>query len=78
MTVKTDLQVAVYARVSSEHQAEANSIDSQLAELRARSAADGVDLRAVLEFVDTGYSGAPLVRPALERLRDIAAAMDRL
>ncbi len=80
MTVKTDLQVALYARVSSEHQAEANSIDSQLAELRARIVADGVDLRTVLEFVDAGYSGATLVRPALERLRDVAAAggLDRL
>ena len=38
------------------------------------------DLRTVLEFIDEGYSGATLVRPALERLRDVAAAggMDRL
>jgi site-specific DNA recombinase len=84
MTVQRDLhvtvQVALYARVSSEHQAEANSIDSQLAELRARIAADGVDVSTVLEFVDGGYSGATLVRPALERLRDVAAAggIDRL
>jgi hypothetical protein len=41
----TDRQVALYARVSSEHQAEANTIDSQVAEIRARIAADGVDLR---------------------------------
>ncbi len=76
----TDLQAALYARVSSEQQAEANTIDSQLAELRTRIAADGVDLRTVLEFVDAGYSGATLVRPALERLRDVAAAggIDRL
>jgi site-specific DNA recombinase len=33
-----------------------------------------------LSFVDEGYSGSTLVRPALERLRDVAAAggLDRL
>jgi site-specific DNA recombinase len=76
----TDGQVALYARVSSEQQAEANTIDSQVAALRERITADGVDLRSVLEFIDAGYSGSSLVRPALERLRDVAAAggIDRL
>jgi site-specific DNA recombinase len=76
----TDGQVALYARVSSEHQAEAHTIDSQGAALREQSAADGVDLQSVIEFIDAGYSGSSLVRPALERLRDVAAAggIDRL
>jgi len=76
----TAVQVALYARVSSEQQAEANTIDSQLSEIRARIAADGFDLKRVLEFLDEGYSGATLIRPALERLRDVAAAggIDRL
>lgn len=76
----TDGQVALYARVASEHQAEANTIDSQVAEIRARIAADGIDLRSVLAFIDAGYSGSSLVRPALEGLRDVAAAggLDRL
>jgi site-specific DNA recombinase len=75
-----DRQVALYARVSSEQQAEANTIASQVAEIRERIVTDGCDLRTVLEFIDDGYSGATLVRPALERLRDVAAAggMDRL
>ena len=73
-------QVALYARVSSEQQAEAKTIESQLVEIRVRIAADGFDLTNVLEFVDDGYSGSTVVRPALERLRDVAAAggMDRL
>ena len=73
-------QIALYARVSSEQQVEAKTIESQLAEVRARIAADGFDLQAVLEFVDDGYSGSTLARPALERLRDVAAAgsIDRL
>jgi site-specific DNA recombinase len=75
-----EVQVALYARVSSEQQAEAKTIDSQLAEIRTRIAADGFELTNVLEFVDNGYSGATVVRPGLERLRDVAAAggMDRL
>jgi site-specific DNA recombinase len=75
-----DVQVALYARVSSEQQAEAKTIDSQLAEIRTRIVADSFELTNILEFVDEGYSGSTLVRPALERLRDVAAAggMDRL
>jgi site-specific DNA recombinase len=75
-----DVQVALYARVSSEQQAEAKTIESQLAEIRTRITADGFDLTRVLDFVDEGYSGSTLVRPALERLRDVAAAggLDRL
>jgi site-specific DNA recombinase len=70
------LAVALDARVSSEQQAEAKTIASQLADLHARIAADGFDPAAVLSFVDEGSSGANLVRPALERLRDVAAAGD--
>src|SRR5947199_8773725 len=69
-------QVALYARVSSEQQNEARTIESQITDLRTRIAATGVDLPAALEFVDNGYSGASLIRPALERLRDVAAAGD--
>jgi site-specific DNA recombinase len=73
-------QVALYARVSSEQQNEARTIESQLADLRTRLVAEGITLPAELEFVDNGYSGATLIRPALERLRDVAAAggIDRL
>ena len=75
-----DLQAAIYARVSSEQQAEARTIASQVAALRARVLADGLTLTEELVFIDEGYSGATLVRPALERLRDLAAAggVDRL
>ncbi|WP_201366960.1 recombinase family protein, partial [Dictyobacter formicarum] len=76
----TEQHVALYARVSSEQQAEAKTIESQLDEIREQITADGIDLTSILEFVDDGYSGSTLVRPALERLRDVAAAggMDRL
>src|SRR4029450_8071140 len=74
------VQTALYARVSSEQQAEAHTIASQVAALRERVTTDGLVVPASMEFLDDGYSGATLVRPALERSRDAAAAgsMDRL
>src|SRR6516165_4237227 len=74
------IQPAIYARVSSERQAETHTIASQLAALRARVAQDGLALSEEVQFIDEGYSGATLVRPALERVRDLAAAgaLDRL
>jgi site-specific DNA recombinase len=73
-------QVAIYARVSSEQQAEAHTVSSQVAALRERVAADGLTVSEAMQFLDEGYSGATLVRPALERLRDVLAAgsVDRL
>jgi site-specific DNA recombinase len=68
------IQVAFYARVSSDQQSEAKTIESQVADLRARIASTGVTLCAELAFIDNGCSGATLIRPALERLRDMAAA----
>src|SRR5256886_11817594 len=74
------IQAAIYARVSSERQATAQTIASQLAALGERVAADGVALPEAMQFLDDGYSGTTLVRPALERLRDLVAAgvVDRL
>jgi site-specific DNA recombinase len=73
-------QVALYARVSSVQQAEAHTVASQVAALRERVASDGLTVSEAMQFLDEGYSGATLVRPALERLRDVVAAgsVDRL
>ena len=73
-------QVAIYARVSSDQQAEAQTVASQVAALRERVAAEGLALPDAMQFIDEGYSGATLIRPALERLRDVIAAraVDRL
>ena len=74
------LQGALYARVSSDQQSQAQTIQSQLMALRARLEADGVQLAPHGEFVDDGYSGSTLISPALERLRDAVAngSVDRL
>jgi site-specific DNA recombinase len=76
----SSLRVGLYARVSSQQQAEANTIASQVEALQARIRADGLRVEAEACFLDEGYSGNTLVRPALERLRDQAAAgtLDRL
>lgn len=74
------IRAAIYARVSSERQAQDGTIESQLHALRERVEEDGLTLDEELCFTDDGYSGSTLVRPALERLRDQAAsgAVDRL
>ena len=53
---------------------------SPVAALREGGAATGLAVSAALPFLDEGYSGATLVRPALERRRDVSAAgsVDRL
>ncbi len=66
------LRVAIYARVSSDQQAQEQTIESQIAALRQRIANDGYILNDSLCFIDDGVSGASLMRPALERLRDTA------
>ncbi len=74
------IQAALYARVSSDQQAQAETIQSQLSALRARIEADGAELDPECVFVDDGYTGATLIRPDLERLRDVVASggVDRL
>ena len=67
-------RIALYARVSSEQQARGNTVASQLAALRERVVGAGLLVASEDEFIDEGYSGATLLRPALERLRDAVAA----
>jgi site-specific DNA recombinase len=71
---------ALYARVSSDQQAQAQTIASQVEALQEQLRQDNIVLDPELSFIDDGYSGATLVRPALERLRDMAAMglIDRL
>ena len=68
------LHAAIYARVSSDQQTADNTIASQLAALEARLTQEGLRVAPEHRIVDEGYSGATLVRPALERLRDATAA----
>ena len=71
---------ALYARDTSDKQAKDKPIDSQIAALKENITADGGTLIEDMMFIDAGVSGATLVRPELERLRDSAAvgAVDRV
>lgn len=66
--------IAIYARVSSDRQAKQATIESQLAALKEQASSDGHSLLPDDICIDDGYSGATLLRPALERLRDSAAS----
>lgn len=65
---------AIYARVSSDRQRESETIASQTAALKAYGEGHGYVVPPEWVFEDDGYSGASLVRPGLEALRDLAAA----
>jgi site-specific DNA recombinase len=64
---------AIYARVSSDKQKEGNTITSQTAALIAFARSRGFNVPDQWIFEDEGYSGASLLRPGLERVRDLAA-----
>lgn len=76
----TTIRAGFYARVSGEQQAAAHTIESQIAALRERASSDGMPVPAERQFVDDGYSGATLIRPALDRLRDLVnvGVIDRI
>ena len=65
--------VAIYARVSSERQKEQETIASQTAALLEHAAKQTWTVPLEWRFLDEGYSGASLVRPGLDSLRDRVA-----
>ena len=64
---------AIYARVSSDQQKEQNTIASQTAALIDFAREQGYSVPDDWVIEDEGFSGASLLRPGLERLRDLAA-----
>jgi site-specific DNA recombinase len=63
----------IYARVSSDQQKEEHTIASQTEALLAFARQQGFSVPDEWVIEDEGYSGATLVRPGLERVRDLAA-----
>ena len=66
-------KAALYARVSTPTQEEEATIDSQIAAIEQYIQQKGYELPAELYFLDQAISGARLERPALDRLRHLAA-----
>ena len=64
---------AIYTRVSSDRQKEEHTIASQTAALMEYAQKHSYVVPPEWVFQDEGYSGATLVRPGLEALRDLAA-----
>jgi site-specific DNA recombinase len=66
------MNVAAYARVSTQRQAEEQTIEQQIERLHAHARTEGWTIMPHHLYRDEGYSGARIDRPALDRLRDAA------
>ncbi|GHO79175.1 DNA recombinase [Ktedonobacter sp. SOSP1-85] len=64
------MKIAVYVRVSTQRQAQTQTIEQQLDSLRKYHEAQGWSWQKEHIFRDDGYSGAKLRRPGLDRLRE--------
>src|SRR3954451_9541430 len=67
------MRVALYARVSTQRQAQAQTVEQQIERLSDHARQQGWDVPLDQVFRDDGYSGASLRRPGLDRLRDRGA-----
>ena len=74
------MRIAIYVRVSTQRQAQTQTIEQQLERLQAHAQSQSWELQDENIFRDDGYSGATLNRPGLDRLRDKvkAAEVDRV
>jgi site-specific DNA recombinase len=72
--MKASSRIAIYSRVSSDQQAQHNTIASQVGAIQAFATAQGVNVDPDLIFADNGVSGTTLMRPKLDLLRDKAVA----
>src|SRR5229473_236875 len=64
------MRVALYCRVSTDEQTQGRTIESQIKELESLAQARGYFVAE--KYIDDGWSGALLSRPALDALRDDA------
>jgi site-specific DNA recombinase len=64
---------AIYARVSGDRQRDERTIESQTAALVAFAREHEYSVPDEWIITDDGFTGAELIRPGLERIRDLAA-----
>lgn len=74
------MRIALYARVSTQRQAQMQTIEQQLNRLQHHVHTSGWSVPVENIFRDDGYSGTILSRPGLDHLRALAAAsgLDRI
>ena len=68
---------AIYARVSGDRQRQEQTIASQTAALIEFAGTSDYSVPAEWVIEDDGFSGAELVRPGLERIRDLGRPRGR-
>lgn len=68
--INTPKVSGLYARVSTSRQENEQTIDSQLDEIKSKIESDGNILSSAHIFIDNGWTGSILARPALDELRD--------
>lgn len=68
------MRVALYVRVSTQRQAQAQTVEQQMGRLAGHARQQVWEAPLARIFRDDGYCGASLRRPGLDRLRDRAAA----
>lgn len=73
--IKEPLTAALYARVSTQKQENEATVESQIAEIKAKIQEDGNTLSDENMFIDDGWSGEMLQRPALDLMRDAAESL---
>jgi site-specific DNA recombinase len=66
------IRAGLYARVSTANQEDEKTINSQIAEVKAKIKEDGNYLVPDCIYIDDGYTGEILERPDLDRMRDDA------
>ena len=67
------MKIALYARVSTQMQEREETVASQIVELLLEATRHGAAVATDYHFIDEGYSGSTLERPALDALRDKVA-----
>ena len=66
------MRIAIYVRVSTQRQAQTQTIEQQIERLKTHIATQGWQLDPEQVYRDDGYSGSKLNRPGLDSLRDHA------
>lgn len=70
------MRIAIYVRVSTQRQSQAQTIEQQIDRLKAHILSQGWLLEPEQIYRDDGYSGSKLNRPGLDNLRDHARLLE--